>query len=213
MSRIGGVGRGRNARDRRDLARIAVVRGRGTWVAKLLGPALVAACSTMGCLVTDSIDLPADPPVPPSIRIVGEPLVSYDRDGMDAVPRLEFEVRDENVDDTLRWAAYVNLLTGDEGRAAVRGGVLRHTDPRMPAAVRALEGFDVPADLLTEAGTCRKIEVRVSRQFEVAPAFCPSEPDDVAIATWWLAVVDRMVMSVPFGLCPTDSPPESKCNP
>lgn len=154
---------------------------------------------TTGCLITDPIDIPEDVNYPPSIvsdlaapepRYPIEEIVTLDRD-VDESLTFAVIVRDPNIDDDLKYGVFES---DDFGRQLLFDGDLEPS-----GAVERPLSFTLNDLTRFPRGVCHKIELRVSKGFELNGE--PIEPGDIDIAVWWINSLSEDGTVTPFE-CP-----------
>lgn len=147
-------------------------------------------------------DLPTAGVSPPLSEIVFLPaaLMSTGDAGVATSLTLGVQVYDPDVDQALSWRAFVDsnvCCGGDVPRSTATTGRER----------RALT-FPVPTgtlDLTTTA--CHRIDLYVTGAFDGNPlSHTPREANDIASATWWVAVQPPTMSSPAMSDCPTRRP-------
>ncbi len=183
---------------------------RGTCIAwnSTMARISLALVICMGCLVTENAQIPEEPNYPPSI--VSAPEAAELGVALDQIVRInldEFEgselvlpvvIRDPNLNQPLEFQVYLDfngnpfetVISEPNSVVAPTGMLARSLSVRVPR-MRLIPG------------SCQKVELRVSSQFENDPILFrnPVEPEDFDQAVWWLRVVDSESPLVDLDSC------------
>jgi hypothetical protein len=175
---------------------------KGTQLAQRLVVRAASAASAMtclammGCLVTDTIELPEERNFPPSVLTISDPgepsvdrIVTFDL--ADAEPELVLPlvVRDPNVDQVLEYQLWLDfegnnlsaLVSEPDARISATGTLERSTMMRIPAA------------RLAPAPSCHRVELLVTGEFDGGVRLRdPVEPGDISQTVWWIRVIDSV---------------------
>jgi hypothetical protein len=179
---------------------IGLAIGSGVSHAVLL---LACAASLMGCVITRDLDYEPPPNVPPSVEDPRTPVdypmssvIEWPTDSVatadGGVPELtlETEVRDPNVDQELRWQAYLDFSPAvfPPPNPFASGRLPPETD-NTPRA-RTLR-VTLPTELLSPG--CHRVEVLVSERFRDPPFQrepADEEGRDLGVGVWWIAAFE-----------------------
>jgi len=180
----------------------------------MLASALITTTTLSGCLVTEPIDVPREENLPPSIvsapSAVTLPIptdlgsivsIDLDRDTpVDGPGEALFpvEVRDPNLDQALFYRLFVDFDPElnrspaiDNNRIEPGSGLTRELD------------LTVPFTALGAPGRCHKLELRVSSAFvDSFPQYDAVDPQDLAVAIWWVRLTDEVRPTVDLSTCP-----------
>jgi len=170
--------------------------------------------SLSGCLITEPLHEPREENLPPSI--VSAPsaatlpiptdlgsVVSIDLDRdtpVDGPGEALFpvRVRDPNVHQALYYRLFVDFDPELNRTRPIAGD-------RIEANSTLTRNLDLTVSFrdLGLAGRCHKLELRVSSAFvDPLPQYDSVDPDDVAIAVWWIRLTDDIHPTVDLSTCP-----------
>jgi len=174
------------------------------------------SCTSLlsGCLITEPLDAPRERNLPPSIRSAAsaatlpiptnlESIVSIDleRDTPEDGPAellFPVEVRDPNLDQALFYRLFVDFDPEIGRSSPIAGDRIDSTS----SLVRELD-LTVSFRDIGAAGVCHKLELRVSSAFvDALPQYDPVDPEDLAVAVWWIRVTDLVNPTVDLSTCP-----------
>jgi len=175
----------------------------------LMLASVLVTTTLSGCLVTEPIDVPREENLPPSI--VSAPsavtlpiptdlgsIVSIDLDRDTGEALFPVEVRDPNLDQALFYRLFVDFDPElnrspaiDNNRIESNSGLTRELD------------LTVPFTALGAPGRCHKLELRVSSAFvDSFPQYDAVDPQDLAVAIWWVRLTNEVRPTVDLSTCP-----------
>lgn len=110
---------------------------------------------------------------------------------------IDVEVIDPDVDQTLSWRAYI-----DRSAAPFDLDTLAPSTDLTGRERRHLTFHPPLAPLQTLPASCHRIQLFVSSQFMGGLGTTPVETNDVASATWWVAVPPNTSTPIETSTCP-----------